>query len=75
MIDERCEVGRDLLLDHSKYNSHSLNTAKVCQLIADGKQVILVTSGAIGLGRQRLMQQAILSASLRKSLSFTFTST
>jgi delta-1-pyrroline-5-carboxylate synthetase len=40
---------------------------QLCHLLRDGYQVILVTSGAVGIGRQRLMQQAMLSSSLRTS--------
>lgn len=38
---------------------------QLCSLLKDGKEVVLVTSGAIGSGRQRLIQQSMLSSSLR----------
>jgi glutamate 5-kinase len=33
-------------------------------LVRDGKEVIIVTSGAVGFGRQRLKKQAIMRQSL-----------
>lgn len=38
---------------------------QICELKRCGKQVLLVTSGAIGIGRQKLDKQILLSASLR----------
>lgn len=38
---------------------------QICDLKRQGKQVLLVTSGSIGIGRQKLDKQILLSASLR----------
>ncbi|TDH73307.1 hypothetical protein CCR75_007392 [Bremia lactucae] len=38
---------------------------QVCTLKRQGKEVLLVTSGAVGIGRKRLNKQILLSASLR----------
>uniref|UniRef100_A0AAV1UJN5 Delta-1-pyrroline-5-carboxylate synthase n=1 Tax=Peronospora matthiolae TaxID=2874970 RepID=A0AAV1UJN5_9STRA len=38
---------------------------QVCVLKRQGKEVLLVTSGAVGIGRKRLNKQILLSASLR----------
>ncbi|DAZ92848.1 TPA: hypothetical protein N0F65_012519 [Lagenidium giganteum] len=38
---------------------------QICMLKRQGKEVLLVTSGAVGIGRKRLNKQILLSASLR----------
>ncbi|KAG3197333.1 hypothetical protein JG687_00003561 [Phytophthora cactorum] len=38
---------------------------QVCMLKRQGKEVLLVTSGSVGIGRKRLNKQILLSASLR----------
>jgi glutamate 5-kinase len=38
---------------------------QICLLIKEGKEVLLVTSGAVGLGRQLLSRQQRLSLSVR----------
>ncbi|CEG46051.1 delta l-pyrroline-5-carboxylate synthetase [Plasmopara halstedii] len=38
---------------------------QVCMLKRQGKEVLVVTSGAVGIGRKRLNKQILLSASLR----------
>lgn len=38
---------------------------QICTLKRQGKEVLLVTSGSVGIGRQRLNKQILLSASLR----------
>lgn len=38
---------------------------QLCELKREGKEVLLVTSGSVGIGRKRLSKQILLSASLR----------
>lgn len=42
---------------------------QICLLIQEGREVLLVTSGAVGIGRQMLSKQARLSLSVRDVVS------
>lgn len=42
---------------------------QICNLIREGREVLLVTSGAVGIGRQMLSKQARLSLSVRDVVS------
>lgn len=39
------------------------------QLVREGKEVLIVTSGAVGVGRQRLRKQALLRQSMSDLIS------
>ena len=39
---------------------------QICRLIKEGREVLLVTSGAVGIGRQLLSKQQRLSLSVRE---------
>lgn len=41
----------------------------MCWLHNHGKEVVLVTSGAVALGKQRMRQERLLSQSVRRTLS------
>ena len=42
---------------------------QVCWLHKHGKEMVLVTSGAVALGKQRMKQEQLLSQSVRHTLS------
>lgn len=47
---------------------------QVCMLVHEGREVIIVTSGAVGFGKMRLQTQKVMSQTVRNTLSGTASS-
>jgi len=43
---------------------------QVCKLVHEGREVIIVTSGAVGFGKMRLQVQSVMSQTVRNTLSW-----
>ena len=50
-------------------NINCIHSLQAAQLVRSGKEVLIVTSGAVGVGRQRLRKQALLRQSMSELIS------
>lgn len=53
----------------SQVNFYAFNSFKAAKLVREGKEVLIVTSGAVGVGRQRLSKQSVLRRSMSELLT------
>lgn len=53
----------------SKSVSQSINDFQVCELQSQGKQMTLITSGAVAFGKQILRQETLMAKSVRETIS------
>lgn len=63
--------GQDRTIEGQYLTHTKTHTNQICLLIQEGREVLLVTSGAVGVGRQLLSKQARLSLSVRDVVSGT----
>ena len=54
---------------HLKDGVNCVTNFQAAQLVRSGKEVLIVTSGAVGVGRQRLRKQALLRQSMSELIS------
>lgn len=60
-----CGTGTEIVHCTKFAHAHCTWTLQASMLVKKGKQVVIVTSGAVGVGRQIMRKHALLSTSVR----------
>jgi len=68
------KVGTSVLTRENEYGVSLTRMAaiveQVCELVHSGREVVIVTSGAVGFGKMRLQVQSVMSQTVRHTLSY-----